>query len=94
MNNFIELEVGKQYFADCINNANVKHSTYIIFKITKISKDKYDREIIDSNDDDDDYPITSLNYFINGSAFHSYIVGETTANTIDELKELNPEYFI
>ena len=90
MNNFIELEVGKQYFADCRNYNNNKVSTYVIFKITKISDQKYSREIIDSNNNYE----TFIGYFIHRSAFHSYIVGETTANTIDELKELNPEYFI
>jgi hypothetical protein len=88
MNNLIELEVGKQYFADYINYAG--DPTRIIFKVTKISNNKYNREIINSTNNY--YP--TLNYFIHGSTFHSYIVEETTANTIDELKELNPEYFI
>ena len=87
MKNFIELEVDKQYFA-------YYNSTIVIFKIIKIGNYKntieYNREIIAFNND----YFPALSYFIYGSAFHSYIIGETTVNTIDELKELNPEYFI
>ena len=89
MKTFIELEVDKQYFT--YNDSNI-----IIFKIAKISNYadtiEYERKIIDSNDML--YNSIPLSYFLEKSAFHSYIVGETTANTIEELKELNPEYFI